>query len=251
MTLDLAGDLCGTTSCGAVSGGVKAGKVCDQLGIRHYVKNASALFRANVVDRFVNDYLSGLTPNPCVECNRFVKISYLMELAAETGADFFATGHYARILKESGGLCRLSRGLDASKDQSYFLYCINKEKLPRIIFPLGDLEKRTVRAEAAKLGLHTASEKDSHDVCFVTEKNYADFVFRYNPEARQMKTCGPGDIVNSKGETVGRHEGLINYTVGQRHGIRVAFPDRTYVTRLVPSLNRIVIGKRAEAMSVK
>jgi tRNA-specific 2-thiouridylase len=230
-----------TACCGAADSGARARAVCDALGVRHYVKNASDVFKKNVIDEFVNSYLSGSTPNPCVDCNRFVKFAYLFELSGAFGADYLATGHYARIEKSPDGF-RLLRGADPLKDQSYFLYCLKKERLQRILFPLGGLVKKEVRRIAAESGLPTAKEKESNDICFIGEGNYDAY----------LKNSGgvkprPGRIVDAKGKKLGRHEGFYNYTIGQRRGLGVYGSERLYVTELRPDANEVVLGKLSEA----
>ena len=227
--------------CGAAESGVKARAVCDALGVRHYVKNASGIFRKRVIDEFIKSYLAGATPNPCVDCNRSVKFAYLFELARAFGAEYLATGHYARIERAPGGYSLL-RGLDPLKDQSYFLYCLKNGQLPHILFPLGGRPKKEVRRLAAELELPTAKEKESNDICFVGEGNYD----RYLKRSGGVKPR-PGWIVGVKGEKLGRHEGFFNYTIGQRRGLGVYGAERLYVTELRPGSNEVVLGKLADA----
>jgi tRNA-specific 2-thiouridylase len=227
--------------CGAAQAGAKARAVCDALGVRHYLKNAAEIFKTKVVDEFVKSYLSGATPNPCVDCNRFVKFAYLFDLAKALGAEFLATGHYARIEKCPDGL-GLLRGRDPLKDQSYFLYCLKKEQLPHLLFPLGGLAKKEVRRLALELDLPAAKEKESNDICFVGEGNYG----RYLKHSGGVKPRS-GRIVDASGKTLGRHEGFFNYTVGQRRGLGVCGGARFYVTAIKPESNEVVVGGRNEA----
>ncbi len=227
--------------CGAGESGAKARAVCDTLGVRHYIKNARDIFKRDVIDEFVKSYMAGATPNPCVDCNRMVKFAYLFELARAFGAEYLATGHYARIEKGPDG-CRLLRGADPLKDQSYFLYCLKKEQLPHILFPLGGMAKKEVRRIAAEAYLPTAKEKESNDICFVGEGNY-DRYLRHNGGVKPR----PGSIVDAKGKKLGRHEGFFNYTVGQRRGLGVYGGERLYVTALKPETNEVVLGKLSEA----
>ncbi|MFA6435480.1 MAG: tRNA 2-thiouridine(34) synthase MnmA [Elusimicrobiales bacterium] len=227
--------------CGAAESGAKARAVCDALGLRHYLKNASGLFKKKVIDEFVKSYLAGATPNPCVECNRSLKFDYLFELARALGAAYLATGHYARIEKAADGF-RLLRGADPQKDQSYFLYCLRKEQLPHLLFPLGGMAKKEVRRLALGAGLPTAGEKESNDICFVGEGNYD----RYLKRSGGVKPR-PGRIVDAKGRLLGRHEGFFNYTIGQRRGLGVYGGERLYVTALRPETNEVVLGKLPDA----
>ncbi|MEK7721273.1 MAG: tRNA 2-thiouridine(34) synthase MnmA, partial [Elusimicrobiota bacterium] len=200
-------------------------------------------FSKTVIDSFVGGYLSGRTPNPCVECNRHLKFSYLFDLACSMRADFLATGHYAVIKKEDGEY-GLFRGVDLLKDQSYFLHCLRKEQLDRILFPLGGLTKKEVRRIASEFLLPSASEPESNDICFVTEGNYDLYL---------KKTAGikprPGYIVDMAGKRIGRHNGFYNFTVGQRRGTGVYGGARLYVTGVKPETNEVVLGPLAAAHS--
>lgn len=222
--------------CGAVEAGARARAVCDALGIRHYLKNAGELFKEKVIDEFVRNYLAGATPNPCVDCNRFIKFDYLFGLARALGAGHLATGHYARIEKGPRGY-DLLRGADPLKDQSYFLYCLRKEQLPHVIFPLGGMAKKEVRRIAAEAGLPAAGEKESHDICFVGGGDYASYL-------RNSAGVGPrpGRIVDAKGKKLGVHKGFFNFTIGQRRGLGVYGGERLYVTALKPETNEVVLG---------
>jgi len=242
----------GIACCGAAEAGAKARAVCDALGVRHYLKNAADIFRKNVIDVFVKSYLAGATPNPCVDCNRSVKFSYLFDLAKVFGAGCLATGHYARIEKDPDGSAspgegfagsgfRLLRASDPLKDQSYFLYCLKKEQLPRILFPLGGLAKKEVRRIARELGLPAAEEKESHDICFVGKGSYDGYLKRSGVKPR------PGWIVDAAGAKLGRHEGFFNYTIGQRRGLGVYGGERLYVTALRPEANEVVLGSLSDA----
>ena len=242
VTLNLfAADKGKPACCGAAESGAKARAVCDTLGIRHYIKNAAEVFKAGVIDEFIKSYLAGRTPNPCVDCNRSVKFSYLFGLAKALGAEYLATGHYARIEKSPDGFVLL-RGLDPLKDQSYFLYCLKRAQLPHVLFPLGGLTKKEVRKFAEKLRLPTAKEKESNDICFVGEGGYE----RYLKKNGGVKPR-PGRIVDAKGRTLGRHEGFFNYTIGQRRGLGVYGADRLYVSALRPETDEVVLGGLADA----
>ncbi|OGS50795.1 MAG: tRNA 2-thiouridine(34) synthase MnmA [Elusimicrobia bacterium RIFOXYB2_FULL_62_6] len=242
VTLQLFAEERGSPACcGAAEAGGMARAVCGALGIRHYLKDAREVFKKKVIDEFVRSYAAGATPNPCVSCNRFVKFSYLSGLAKALGAGFLATGHYARIEK-CGGEFGLLRGADPLKDQSYFLYCLEKEQLSRVLFPLGALAKAEVRKMARELDLPAAKAKESSDICFVGEGNYAGYL-KKNGGLKPR----PGRIVDARGKLLGRHEGFFNYTVGQRRGIGVHGGERLYVTALRPESDEVVLGPLAEA----
>ena len=222
--------------CGADESLNKAGEVCAALGIKHYFKNAQLLFKKDVINRFVEEYLNGRTPNPCIECNRTVKFGYLFEFAEQMGADALVTGHYAKIIKKNGEF-GLYRGKDPKKDQSYFLYCLAQNKLKNLLFPLGNLEKKDVRKMAQSFGLSLAKEKESKDICFIPDGDYAGFILK-NGKTKSLK----GKIVDDKGVLLGSHNGFFNFTVGQRRGLQVAAKNRLYVTEIIPASNRIVVG---------
>ena len=227
--------------CGGADSAAKARASADAIGVRHYFKSAQGLFSKAVIDDFVSGYLSGATPNPCVECNRSLKFDYLYELALSMGADALATGHYAVIKKERGEY-GLYRGADPLKDQSYFLYCLKKGHLPRVLFPLGGLAKKEVRKLAAEFSLPTAAAPESNDICFVTEGNYDNYLRKYAGVKPR-----PGDIVDLAGRKLGRHDGFFNFTVGQRRGTGVYGGERLYVVETRPASNEVVLGPLSAA----
>ncbi len=210
--------------------------VAKRLGISHEVIDARASFRSAVIDDFLSGYLGGTTPNPCVRCNERVKIRALYRLSEERGADFLATGHYARVLPEPTGQ-GLYRALDARKDQSYFLYRIDRSWLPRVLFPLGALNKTQVWAKAEALGLPADELKESQEICFVSQGDYRTFLSTEAPESSR-----PGNFMDADGQVVGRHEGIAYYTPGQRRGLGVAAGHRLYVQRVDASTNTVVLG---------
>lgn len=217
-----------------------ARRVADALGIAHYTFDRRELFREEVIAPFVDAYLEGRTPSPCVACNRSVKIRELVRLAERLGASRVATGHYARVVRE-GGRPRLARGVDASKDQSYFLHMLDEPTLERLIFPLGDAHKREVRAEAEALGLPVAGKGESQELCFVPSGRYDAFV-----EARAEGRVRPGPIVDASGRKVGEHAGLHRFTVGQRKGLGVALGRPAFVTGLDAERGAVIVGDEAE-----
>ncbi len=227
--------------CGGAETAERARASASALGIRHYFKSAQGLFGREVMDRFAASYLAGRTPNPCVECNRSIKFSYLFDLAISLGADALATGHYA-VIKRAGPGWGLYRGADPLKDQSYFLYCLPRERLGRILFPLGGLPKSEVRRLAAAWGLPSASAPESHDICFVTGGDYASYLRR---EAGVKPV--PGYFVDAAGRRLGRHSGSFNFTIGQRRGTGVHGGERLYVSEVRPESNEVVLGPLAAA----
>ncbi len=228
-----------TGSCCAGQDIYDARQVADRLGIAHYVLDYESRFREGVIDRFADEYAHGRTPIPCALCNQGVKFTDLIAFARELGADCLATGHYVRRVA-SGGRIELHKGADQRRDQSYFLYGTSAEQLDFLRFPLGDLPKSDVRQIALETGLAVASKPDSQDICFVPDGDYASLVKRLRPE-----TEAPGDIVDLDGRVIGRHRGLVHFTVGQRRGIDIGgSPEPLYVVRLEPQSRRLVVGPR-------
>ncbi len=225
----------------------RAERVCWHLGIRHIVVSAYALFARCVVDRFACEYARGRTPSPCIVCNEQVKFGLLLQRAREFDCDFLATGHYARIERQ-GHLSRLFRARDHTRDQSYFLHRLSQFQLSRTLFPLANLlKRREVIPYAHQRGLPIPDNgKESQDLCFVPPGTYAEFVERFFPGLAR-----PGPIVTLNGETIGVHQGLHRYTIGQRSGIggRRARPEPLYVIRLDPPENRLWVGRREQAFS--
>lgn len=214
--------------------------VADRLGIAHYVVDMEARFRAAVIDSFAASYARGETPVPCVECNRTVKFTDLLDLARDLGAEALLTGHYVQRVDGPGGP-ELHRGADLAKDQSYFLWATTRAQLDFLRFPLGGLAKAAVRREAERFGLAVAAKPDSQDICFVGGGDYAGVVERLRPEL-----ATPGDIVDAAGRVIGRHAGIHRFTVGQRRGLDLGgASEPLYVVRIDAAANRIVAGARA------
>ncbi len=212
--------------------------VAETLQIPHYVLNYEDRFREAVIDRFADSYAAGETPVPCIACNQTVKFADLLATARDLGAAALATGHYVAS-RPSGGHRALYRPVDADRDQSYFLFATTQAQLDYLRFPLGDMTKAEVRNAARRLGLTVADKHDSQDICFVPQGRYSDIVRRLRPDAAE-----PGDIVHLDGRVLGRHDGIANFTVGQRRGLGIATGDPLYVVRLDPATHRVVVGPR-------
>ena len=193
-------------------------KIAELLGFEHHIVSFGETFRKNVVDKFLRDYANGLTPNPCVECNKTIKFGVLYDSAAKLGYDAFATGHYARIEKDTSGNFFLRKAKDENKDQTYFLWSIKKERLSSILFPLGEYSKAQIRSLAAENGFFNAERSDSQDICFIKDGDYARFIIE-----RSSGNFKQGDFVDIDGNVLGKHSGIINYTIGQRKGLGLAF----------------------------
>ncbi|NWJ96892.1 MAG: tRNA 2-thiouridine(34) synthase MnmA [Chloroflexi bacterium] len=223
-----------------------ARKVCQQIGIPFYAMNFEEEFRQAVIDYFVAEYRRGRTPNPCVACNAILKFRFLLHKALALGADYLATGHYCRnVLDETSGNYKLLRAKDPSKDQSYVLYMLNQKQLSQVIFPLGTFHKSETRQMAAERGLVVANKAESMDICFVAGGDYRDFIKRNLGAQRDL----PGPIVNTAGQVVGQHQGLTAYTVGQRKGLGALNNHATYVLKLVPESNTLIVGEDSELRS--
>ncbi|WP_026303993.1 tRNA 2-thiouridine(34) synthase MnmA [Kaistia granuli] len=222
-----------------------AQRVAERLGIPHYVLDYEERFRKSVIDRFAESYIAGETPIPCVSCNQTVKFSDLLTTARELGAAALATGHYVRSGLLDNGHRGMFRPADLDRDQSYFLFATTPEQLDFIRFPLGRLTKPETREIARELGLEIADKHDSQDICFVPSGKYSDVIERLKPGAAEV-----GDIVHLDGRVIGRHEGIIHYTVGQRRGLGVAAADPLYVIHLDARRQRVIVGPR-EALAAR
>ncbi len=215
--------------------------VADRIGVPHYVLDYESRFRQEVIDRFADSYIAGETPIPCVECNRRVKFRDLLATARKLGADVLATGHYVRSRGAADGRRMLVRAADPDRDQSYFLYATTQEQLDFLRFPLGHLaSKAETRALAQRFGLEVADKPDSQDICFVPEGRYAELVRKLRPGAAE-----PGEIVHQDGRILGRHDGVIGFTIGQRKGLGVAAGEPLYVVRIDAGRRRVIVGPRA------
>jgi tRNA-specific 2-thiouridylase len=221
-----------------------ARRVATQLGIPFFVVNFKEQFATHVIDYFIRSYAQGYTPNPCIQCNRYLKFTHLRRRAQQLGARWVATGHYASVLRGEDGRWSLQRGRDVDKDQSYFLFDLTQEQLQQTLLPLGHYRKEEVRALAARFDLRVADKPESQEICFIPDGNYRTFLQpRLAPDAAQ-----PGPIVTTTGEIIGAHRGLPLYTVGQRRGLGIAAAQPLYVTSVHPASNTLVVGERHQAL---
>lgn len=244
-------DLCGLSenSCCNMESLRQAREVTNQLDIPFYVFDVSAKFKKVIVNYYLNEYKNGRTPNPCVKCNKLIKFGWLMEKAKQLGAEYVATGHYARVARE----IKLLKAKDAKKDQSYFLWQLSQNQLKHILFPIGDYKKPETRELARKFKFLVASKKDSQDVCFIPNNKNAEFLKHY-----LSKSCQAGDIVDCSGKKLGRHRGLYCYTIGQRHNldnIQIKGDNNqfvsAYVTRIDVKNNRVIVGAESDLYQKK
>ncbi len=228
-----------TNRCCTLDQMADARRVADKLGIPFYVIDVRQQFRRAIVQFFVDEHEAGRTPNPCVECNRQIRFTYLLERAMALGADYLATGHYARVATADDGH-RLLTGLDANKDQSYVLHTLRQDQLARVLFPIGEYTKSEVRELARQQGLLVASKQESQDLCFLKDGDYRRFL-RENSIQVQI----PGPILDESGRELGRHDGLAFYTIGQRKGLGIAAVEPLFVLRKDPARNALIVGPRA------
>lgn len=239
-----------------------AREVADRLGIDHYTIDVRDSFYRDVIEEFCSDYLTGMTPNPCILCNKFIKFKFLLEKANELGADLIATGHYARVKRSdklsvtrnglnnntSNNLSPVTRylllkGIDPIKDQSYVLYVMTQRELSKTVFPLGELTKDDTRKIAAKLGLSNALRPESQEICFVGDGKYVDFIRGFAPEMFK-----PGQIINTRGDKIGEHQGIAFYTIGQRKRLNLQTLKPHYVADIDRKNNVIIVGSREDAL---
>ncbi|MCM1100846.1 MAG: tRNA 2-thiouridine(34) synthase MnmA [Clostridium sp.] len=230
--------------CGSPSAAEDAERVAKALGIPFHVLDFSEEFKRHVTDYFTAEYLRGRTPNPCIACNRHVKWEALLRAGQELGADYLATGHYARVDRLSNGRMALRNSATAGKDQTYALYDLTQEQLSHTLFPVGAYTKGEIRNMAQEAGIPVADKADSQEICFVPDGDYAGFILRETGRA-----CEPGNFVTSDGEVLGRHEGIIRYTVGQRRGLNLPMGKRMFVTAIRPETNEVVVGDNADTFT--
>lgn len=231
--------------CCSVDEVCDARRVAYEAGVPHYVANYMELFKKHVVSDFINKYEEGLTPIPCILCNQFMKFDFLLRRSLEFGADFLATGHYAVVEQnERSGEYELKKGADKFKDQSYFLFTLTQRELCRLKFPLGDKTKPEVRKLARKMGLKVAEKSESMGVCFITGGSYRDFLEPYLKRGKEK-----GEMVNMAGKTVGEHNGVYSYTVGQRKGLGFANGKPMYIVKIDAKNNKVIVGEESDLYS--
>lgn len=230
--------------CCGLSAVEDARRVANQLNIPFYVMNFKNEFKHNVIDYFVKEYTEGRTPNPCIACNRYVKWESLLRRSMEIGADYIATGHYARIVQLDNGRYVIRNSVTALKDQTYALYNLTQHQLSRTLMPVGDYTKEEIRKIAEEIGLDVASKPDSQDICFVPDGDYASFIKKeagYRAEE--------GNFVDLEGNIIGRHRGIIHYTIGQRKGLGISAAEPLYVINIRPNTNEVVLGKNPDTFT--
>ena len=245
---DVGGNNLQDNNCCAVSSINKAKLVCERMGVPHYTIDFTESFRTNVVENFVDEYIQGRTPNPCVRCNSFIKWDTFIDQAKNLGADFIATGHYAQI-NNNNECYTITKGVDDKKDQSYVLWGIPKETISKTILPLGGLTKNEVRQIARDYNLETADEPESMEICFIADNNYKRFINEYASE--KIKNISSGKTLDTDGNQIGENLGYINYTIGQRKGIGLSGPNPLYVKNINSKDNSITVSEKKSLFSSK
>ncbi len=233
-------NLCDDKTCCSLSDVEDARAVCNKIGIPYYVMNFKDKFKEKVIDKFVDCYRQGCTPNPCIDCNRHLKFAGLYQKAKELECDVIVTGHYVRVEKDEEGF-HLYKGKDERKDQSYVLYNLTKEQLAHTIFPLGNLTKDEVREIAKDNGFINARKKESQDICFIPDGDYRKFL-----EEKAQMISKPGDFVDKGGNFIGKHKGYFHYTIGQRKGLGISAKEPYYVVDILPGKNQVVLGSNED-----
>ncbi|MBO5337635.1 MAG: tRNA 2-thiouridine(34) synthase MnmA [Lachnospiraceae bacterium] len=228
--------------CCGLSAVDDARRVAEKLDIPYYVMNFKQEFKCHVMDYFVEEYLQGHTPNPCIACNRYVKWEALLKRSLEIGADYIATGHYARIDKLPNGRFAIRNSVTAAKDQTYALYNLTQEQLAHTLMPVGEFPKDEIRRMAEAAGLPVAHKPDSQEICFVPDNDYASFIERQAGE----RVPRPGNFVTKEGKVLGQHKGITHYTIGQRRGLNLPMGNRVFVTQIRPDTNEVVIGENED-----
>ena len=230
--------------CCGLSAVDDARRVAERLEIPYYVMNFKKEFKENVMDYFVQEYLDGHTPNPCIACNRYVKWESLLQRSLEIGADYIATGHYARVRKLPNGRYAICKSATAAKDQTYALYNLTQHQLAHTLMPVGEYTKDKIREMAEEIGLPVAHKPDSQEICFVPDNDYAKFI-----EENSNCRIDEGNFVDKYGNILGRHKGITHYTVGQRKGLNLALGHPVFVTEIRPETNEVVVGENEEVFA--
>lgn len=215
--------------------------VADKLGIPYYVLNFKKEFKKYVIDYFMDEYMHARTPNPCIACNRYVKWEALLRRAMEFGCDYIATGHYARVVKLENGRFALKKSVSARKDQTYALYNLTQEQLSRTLMPVGEYDKEEIRKIAERIGLHIADKPDSQEICFIPDNDYAGYI-----KCESGKSFDKGNFVDLNGRILGKHKGIIHYTIGQRKGLGLSVGKPVFVVDIRPDTNEVVIGNNED-----
>lgn len=239
--VDVGGDIYKDGRCCTIDSITDCRMVCDSIDAPFYVLNMSESFRETVVEDFVSEYNAGRTPNPCVRCNSDVKWNSFLVKAQELGCSHIATGHYAKIEELPNGRYAVRKGVDGTRDQSYVLWGVTQEALKQTLMPLGDLHKSEVREIARKYNLRTAEKPESREICFIPDDDYRRFLTEWNQKRKHEPQAG--EIVDEKGAMLGRHEGTVNYTIGQRKGLGLTSPRPLYVKEIDPAANRVVVAE--------
>lgn len=221
-----------------------AARVASRIGIPHYVMNFRDEFQEKVIQYFMDEYLAGRTPNPCIACNRYVKWESLLQRSLQIGADYIATGHYARIAKLPNGRFAIQRSATAAKDQTYALYNLTQDQLSHTLMPVGDYEKGRIRQIAEEIGLPVAHKPDSMEICFVPDQDYARFI-----SENSGHVVPEGNFVTTDGKVIGRHKGITHYTVGQRKGLNLSMGKPVFVVEIRPETNEVVIGDNQDVFT--
>ena len=227
---------------------------CNIIGIEHRVINVKDIFDKKIVKPFVEDYLKAVTPNPCINCNKFIKWDALIKFADEIGAECIATGHYANIEKLDNGRFTVTNAEETLKDQTYVLYCLTQQQLARTIMPLGKYSKTEVRRIATEIGINVASKADSMDICFIPDNNYVQFIQEYGnmlTDESIEEGFKTGDYIDLEGNKIGTHKGIVNYTYGQRKGLGLSLGEPAFVVSINKARNQVVIGKDKDVYSKK
>lgn len=231
--------------CCGLSAVDDARRVATTLDIPYYVMNFKNEFKSSVMDYFVKEYLDGRTPNPCIACNRYVKWESLLKRSLDIGADYIATGHYARIIQLENGRYTLKRSVTDAKDQTYALYNLTQYQLAHTLMPVGDYEKDKIREIAKEINLPVAHKKDSQEICFIPDNDYAAFIEREAGDQVPKE----GNFIDTNGNVLGKHKGITHYTIGQRKGLNLAFGKPVFVTEIKPDTNEVVLGDNADVFS--